>query len=295
MNHNDQPYNSSSLSPNGEGREKTISAIARDPQAKTQKLVTALYIVTDCMEADEPIRKKLRALAVELLSDVRFLTLVDKVDKGEIKPIITEITHRLSEILAFLEIAVTLTLVSQMNFNVLKEEFENFNKRINEKSGTIDILFNKEFFKEDGIETLPAFPQEIEDKGHYQGHNVFDKKDVLDKKTPLSFPPNSFTSYSNPNGTRTPSLPKNKRGLNSREFTKAEGFIRKEKILKFIKQKKETCPEGAKKFRGTTIKDISKVIKGCSEKTIQRDLMSLIKKGVLKKVGEKRWSKYVLQ
>ncbi|MEK7062719.1 MAG: DeoR family transcriptional regulator, partial [Patescibacteria group bacterium] len=42
------------------------------------------------------------------------------------------------------------------------------------------------------------------------------------------------------------------------------------------------------------IKDISKLIKGCSEKTIQRKLISLVKNGILKKEGERRWSRYSL-
>jgi predicted transcriptional regulator len=42
------------------------------------------------------------------------------------------------------------------------------------------------------------------------------------------------------------------------------------------------------------IKDISKSIRGCSEKTIQRKLISLIKGGVIKKDGERRWSRYSL-
>lgn len=42
------------------------------------------------------------------------------------------------------------------------------------------------------------------------------------------------------------------------------------------------------------IKDISRSIKGCSEKTIQRKLISLIDKGIIKKTGERRWSKYSL-
>src|SRR3989344_1172489 len=36
---------------------------------KTQKLVTALYIVTDIIDKEEPIRNKLRTLGVEILSD----------------------------------------------------------------------------------------------------------------------------------------------------------------------------------------------------------------------------------
>lgn len=41
-----------------------------------------------------------------------------------------------------------------------------------------------------------------------------------------------------------------------------------------------------------SIKDISDYVPGCSEKTIQRDLNSLLESGLIKKTGEKRWSKY---
>ncbi len=49
-----------------------------------------------------------------------------------------------------------------------------------------------------------------------------------------------------------------------------------------------------KKDSNLTIKDFVKVIKNCSEKTIQRELISLVKKGVIKKQGERRWSTYSL-
>ena len=52
-------------------------------------------------------------------------------------------------------------------------------------------------------------------------------------------------------------------------------------IFNMLKRKKEL-----------TIKDIAQTIKDCSEKTIQRELISLIRAGVLKKVGQRRWSKY---
>jgi hypothetical protein len=41
-----------------------------------------------------------------------------------------------------------------------------------------------------------------------------------------------------------------------------------------------------------TIKDIAEVITDVSEKTIQRELNSLIEKGQVKRQGERRWSKY---
>jgi predicted HTH transcriptional regulator len=41
-----------------------------------------------------------------------------------------------------------------------------------------------------------------------------------------------------------------------------------------------------------TIRDLIGKIEGCSEKTIQRELLSLVEVGVLKKEGERRWSRY---
>ena len=54
-------------------------------------------------------------------------------------------------------------------------------------------------------------------------------------------------------------------------------------ILDLLKKKKEL-----------NIKDISQVIRGCSEKTIQRELTSFIKAGIVRKFGQRRWSRYSL-
>jgi hypothetical protein len=43
---------------------------------------------------------------------------------------------------------------------------------------------------------------------------------------------------------------------------------------------------------GVSIKDIVDTVKDCSEKTIQRELNALIKDGLVRREGERRWSKY---
>lgn len=58
---------------------------------------------------------------------------------------------------------------------------------------------------------------------------------------------------------------------------------RREEILTIIKDKKSV-----------SIKDIKLIITGCSEKTLQRELIALVMNGVLKKEGERRWSTYAL-
>lgn len=47
-----------------------------------------------------------------------------------------------------------------------------------------------------------------------------------------------------------------------------------------------------RKHKKVSVKDIVKVIRGVSEKTIQRELQELIREGLVRKEGERRWSQY---
>lgn len=58
---------------------------------------------------------------------------------------------------------------------------------------------------------------------------------------------------------------------------------RQSTIITILKRKKEIM-----------IKDVTPLVSNCSEKTIQRELSAMVRAGVLKKVGEKRWSRYSL-
>ena len=58
---------------------------------------------------------------------------------------------------------------------------------------------------------------------------------------------------------------------------------RKQGILAVLRQKDKAM-----------IKDFSEVITECSEKTIQRLLVELVQTGVLKREGDRRWSRYSL-
>ncbi len=58
---------------------------------------------------------------------------------------------------------------------------------------------------------------------------------------------------------------------------------RRERIMNVIKDRGEA-----------TIKDIASVVTDCSEKTIQRELIELIKDSIVHRDGERRWSKYKL-
>jgi predicted HTH transcriptional regulator len=59
--------------------------------------------------------------------------------------------------------------------------------------------------------------------------------------------------------------------------------------------RKSSIIELLKKQPNLTIKDITKVIPDCSAKTIQRELSVLVHSGMIKKEGNRRWSRYSLK
>ena len=61
-----------------------------------------------------------------------------------------------------------------------------------------------------------------------------------------------------------------------------------------VKDRREGILSVIKNKGFTSIKDISTVIRGISEKTIQRELQGLVEAGLVVRQGERRWSRYSL-
>ena len=68
---------------------------------------------------------------------------------------------------------------------------------------------------------------------------------------------------------------------NNKNGGRSRKDVRKDMVLDFIKGHNDV-----------SIKDIAPNIHGCSEKTIQRELIELINEGKIRKLGERRWSRY---
>ena len=228
---------------------------------KTNKLITALYMVTDIMDKEEPIRNKLRTLGLEILSDIPTMS------KG-----IFDI-QKIDQVMSFLNIASAMNFISEMNCAVLKKEFLELKQSIQEQ---IDIkpAWLEEFFlnpKSIG-HTKPANRQQTKTRIGVQKGSTLMK--ALSDKIDFEARPNML-------------------GLASR----AQDF----NILK--KKRRDDIIAIIRNNGGSaTIKDIRiKINIGaqdsliCSEKTVQRELMSMIKNNVLNKTGEKRWSRYFIK
>ncbi len=191
---------------------------------KTEKLVSALYLITSFFADIEPMKWRLRELGNKLLG------------AKEGKNLAQEIT-------SLLTVAKNSGLISDMNYNIIHKEFSNL---LYSGGDLSDIL-------------------KIEERSHVEP--------IIERYTPTISSP---VIKDKPYKTEPRETPKD-----GAVALKKNG--RQSVILSLLKKQHEIM-----------IKDVSPLIEGVSEKTIQRELLTLVKNGVLRKEGEKRWSRYSL-
>jgi hypothetical protein len=263
---------------------------------KTEKLVTALYMVTDCMDSDDALKGKLRTLSVDLLSDMCRLSTLSPVEKHIS---VTGILARIEEIVSFVEITHMIGFVSEMNAVIIKKEFSLLVTELhsyqseNQHSSFGGVVFqnqkNASFTLSEHMfdiaEELPQISQmtrkSFEDT---QKDTIKDNKEFSAKRTlyPMSFKNSPIQSHL--------SVIK-KQHMHTNSNTIATKEDRGLKILGLIKDISRSSPSS---LDGISIKDISTAFSDCSEKTIQRELNTLVSRGQIKKIGAKRWSRYVI-
>jgi len=248
---------------------------------KSNKLISALYMVTDIMDKDEPLRSKLRNLGANIISDIHSF------NKGQV--FVNQINNRVSEVLSFLEIASSIGIISEMNSGILTKEFIELRKSIPEIDPKNEGNWLEEFMKEDPYLTSPLIKgrnkESVFSKGQISTRIGVQKGSTLLKALSDRIPDLSRT---------------NKMGnINNNSLIKNSNIDvlknkRREEIILVIKDKMKNSTN----FDGVTITEIKsnghEALTSCGEKTLQRELVSMVLSGVLKKTGEKRWSKYLL-
>lgn len=237
---------------------------------KTDKLVTALYMVTDFFETTEPMKIRLRTLCINLLSSVRVF---DSAAATGQDVSFHEIISQTEEIMAMIEIASIVGIMSEMNASILNKEFHSLRGLV-EKNFELSarsffaqkpaskFTLGSEIFYSD--HQTPSFP--FSQTRPFEGAS---KKDIPDQVYDVKKP-----SIQNSNS-------QGQHGIKNKKADHDSKINRRNEIIAFIKDKGEV-----------NIKDIPYLVNGYSEKTLQRLLGSLVSEGVLKRTGDKRWSRY---
>ncbi len=235
---------------------------------KTERIVTAIYLLTSLMSDKEPMKERLRALATEMLGSA--LAMSERVWGEETHQ--KNLLSTASEISVLFDIAANTKMISRMNHEIINSELQklvNFLVTSSSNYSSAKIAFEPSLF-DGNYDYIPE--QNYQIKADLQRDN-----------------------------SATPELSKghtdikdNSRNNNVSDKTAMKKSVRGEKNVKDKSNRQSIILSMLKSGAKLNVKDFAKHIKNCSEKTIQRELISMVSRGVLKKEGERRWSKYFL-
>lgn len=234
---------------------------------KADRLAAALYILSNLFSDKEPLKWELRDSVLTISKDI------NKARSTNSDVLLRKLYFEIDMILRMLCIAQIGGLVSQMNFSIFKKEIEEMQAvvhKCNESDNlSEDVSFEDTFFTE----------KEVTAKDDN------DKMSVLYKKIPRNNEYNKTEIQENE--LLNQKLVNNKQTSDAPfiSTTNTTGAIlrneRRDKILRFLNNK-----------RDATIKDIASNFSDCSDKTIQRELNTLIKNNLVVRSGKRRWSRY---
>ena len=225
---------------------------------RSYRLAAAVFMISNLMDQDEELRTKIKSLSLRLVSmsvnlkDINFL---------DAKKIIIDLEKNSLELMSMLDIASVAGLISKMNANILREEFQSFilelgnfsEKFENNKNVSVKGIFTESLLANIGnnLEMITTGDgSKLNEAYKSESKNTIENNKVNDN--------------GNGNGHKRKDL-------------------RKNMVLDFIKG-----------HTNVSIKDIVPNINSCSEKTIQRELISLINERKIKKIGDRRWSRYYI-
>jgi hypothetical protein len=254
-----------------------ITAITK----KVKNIVTALYMVTEYIKDNETIRHELRTLSISILKDANMLrTSVDY------KLTASNVHEKLFLLIDLLHICRDMRFISIMNATIIDREIGLLQAQLRSAGVTIEHPLTQNF-------SLPheLFSEQKEslNTAHPGNNNAGIAMDHTQVKNHTHSSP-FFHSKS-----KTVSDIHNTNHSNVLYVSnRAKHDDRKTKIIELIRNQKNDPNNPNIKYPMAMIKDITHAFPDVSEKTIQRELADLVASGVLKKIGEKRWSKYTL-
>ncbi len=228
---------------------------------KTEKITSALYLVSGLLKDNEPLKWELRDRGMGLLSSSFIASSSMPGDKSST---IQSLFSSALETLSILNVAKISNLITDMNYKLLVREID----------GIVSLLKDR-------------LAQNAENAGYVLSESFFRTPDLFSSGFKNASRSNTYNTSSVSDRSVHPS------GLSNKAKLKDSASTVDTRVKK--SQRQEVIVSLLQKNPSLTIKDFSKIIKDCSEKTIQRELSELVAQNVIKKEGERRWSRYSLK
>jgi hypothetical protein len=242
---------------------------------KTERVTAALYLVTNLLPTSEPLRIRLRECGLAILSEA--LSFMDaQLPSAQVWA--QRISMAATEMEALLTVARIAGAVSEMNTSLLSREYDTVAKISQEYADSRAVPLGQIRLSEDFFASNTPTPIEHTPPA------------ALSKPTPSALPPRVFPKNISADVTMPPAA---SRGV---PVERAASRVERQsgKVADKKLDRRDRIIILLKKQPRISIKDAAEAIPDCSEKTLQRELLTLVEEGVVVKIGERRWSTYTL-
>lgn len=252
-----------SLYPNMSQKDITAHAYVTE---KSSRIASVTYMLARMITDEDVLKAELQKSSIGLARDVALA------NSGGMERAL--VFRHLARIITLLEVAQNTGALSKMNTALLSDDIIAFMEVLTESDWTLgrkymDTSFFSHEVPRDIFSPEPLMTRTATHEGHMK--DVFRDRE-LQKEERASHETNGQTEKQ---AQRTPPH-------------------YKERLQEVQKDRRATILGLVQRKDRITVKDVANVIKDCSEKTIQRELLALVRQGVLKKEGERRWSTYTL-
>ena len=284
---------------------------------KTEKLVTAIYLISQFLKDTENIKNEIRSESNKLLKNINLFAFNERVDIHSLQK---ECLDSVTILISYLTVARDTYLISKMNCEIIIDSLRTLE----------NILIKRQF--RISKENLMILEEDLfSGLAEEKNENILNRNTSFDALTARSFNFNSSTEIKS-GDKNTEKVGSYKVDINETKFIKDKiykgqnikdnsktNIIKEEKFTSTVsnnsnnqkklslnstnkaKQNKDRKENRRDQILGlftkgveVSINDISKKIVGCSIKTIQRELNDLVGDNRIKRIGDKRWSKYTL-
>jgi hypothetical protein len=228
---------------------------------KFERILNALYLLTNHIDNSEVIKNKIRECAVQTLLDIsKSANFTEELKKQAIQESLTGIINLQS----LIETMAVSGLIKEQSYLLVFKELEEVFKVIFDrvKGDESSHLLRDEFFN--------IVPPGVNDFKRQDFVKDINDKKQLDNQTDNKIE-NNFSPLI---------------GAENKESFKVKDLEisdRRNRIVSFFAEKDKL-----------TLKDVAVLLPSYGEKTLQRELLHLVSIGVLGREGKKRWTQYFL-
>ena len=290
---------------------------------KTEKIITAIYLISQFLSDNENIKQDLRKEANLLLKNINALAYIDDKNFEESSKNIFVLyklcLDNVSILISYLFVARDSNLISRMNVEIVIDGLRMLENILIKKQfsfGETNILIQDEnvlreimFDAREGLKNLNTSYDAITERNKHTEISNNNNNESIAKKNINSYEDVSIIvndNYKRQNEIIKdiiPYKPKEEIKLENKKIASTKAYIGKSELKTIAKPRKS---ENRKQNRREqiislftkgveiSIHDISKKVVGCSIKTLQRELNALVLDKKIDRIGDKRWSKYIL-